>query len=98
MPFGPQSTTSFGVPGINIVRSWKRLNLRARSFFRCNASPPHSGAMLSSCADSPYNDRDQIVGGRVSGYDTNLAAEYYVLSCLHRIGSQPTSPWGIRRA
>lgn len=22
----------------------------------------------------------------MSGYDTNLAAEYYVLSCLHRIG------------
>src|SRR5947209_7263819 len=22
----------------------------------------------------------------VSGYDTNLAAEYYVLSCLHRLG------------
>lgn len=23
---------------------------------------------------------------RASGYDTNLAAEFYVLSCLHRIG------------
>lgn len=23
---------------------------------------------------------------RGSGYDTNLAAEFYVLSCLHRIG------------
>ena len=23
---------------------------------------------------------------QMSGYDTNLAAEYYVLSCLHRIG------------
>src|SRR5436853_3767839 len=23
---------------------------------------------------------------RGTGYDTNLAAEYYVLSCLHRIG------------
>jgi hypothetical protein len=27
---------------------------------------------------------------RSSGYDTNLAAEFYVLSCLHRIGLTAT--------
>ena len=26
------------------------------------------------------------MASRTSGYDTNLAAEFYVLSCLHRIG------------
>src|SRR5205823_6292712 len=26
------------------------------------------------------------LGAQVSGYDTNLAAEFYVLSCLHRLG------------
>lgn len=30
-------------------------------------------------------DDTKLVTAR-SGYDTNLAAEFYVLSCLHRIG------------
>ena len=34
----------------------------------------------------------------MSAYDTNLAAEYYVLSCLHRLGLTANLPLGNKKA
>lgn len=40
----------------------------------------------AAIAERVAKARKTIAATKASGYDTNLAAEYYVLSCLHRIG------------
>lgn len=34
----------------------------------------------------------------MTGYDTNLAAEFYVLSCLHRLGGAANLTLGNKKA
>ncbi len=36
--------------------------------------------------------------GTMTGYDTNLAAEFYALSCLHRLGLTAALTLGNKRA
>jgi hypothetical protein len=41
---------------------------------------------------------DLLRRGRMTGYDTNLAAEFYVLSVLHRLGMSATLTLGNKKS
>jgi hypothetical protein len=48
------------------------------------------------CSEDGSEDRPQI-GGRMTKYNTNLAAEFYVLSCLHRLGATANLTLGNKK-
>src|SRR5438105_2037798 len=45
-----------------------------------------------------FGRKASIGGQQVSGYDTNLAAEFYVLSVLHRLGMSATITLGNKKS